>query len=100
MLYPIITETRDLIDLNGIWDLKFENEDEKRLIAVPGSFNDQMSCYKEKHFIGNMEYSRKFVISNKMLEKRIFLRFGSATHVATIYVNGKKAFYHKGGLFF
>lgn len=28
MLYPIITETR-LIDLNGIWDLKFENEDEK-----------------------------------------------------------------------
>lgn len=52
MLYPIVTETRNLIDLNGIWNFKLdagegfhENWKDEKLagtmtMAVPSSFND------------------------------------------------------------
>ena len=51
MLYPIMTESRNIIDLNGIWDFKldkgngfFEKWNESKLkdtikMAVPSSYN-------------------------------------------------------------
>lgn len=47
MLYPLQTKTRDLIDLSGIWKFNFENEKEE-MIAVPGSFNDQVVGHDKK----------------------------------------------------
>ena len=52
MLYPIVTESRQLIDLNGIWKFKLDKEygltEEWRKsplkntieMAVPASYND------------------------------------------------------------
>lgn len=50
MLYPIMTETRNVIDLSGIWSFKlieYKGEydvtteiDTDLQMAVPGSYND------------------------------------------------------------
>lgn len=96
MLYPLNTKTREVIDLSGIWEFNFEN-DKKQNIAVPGSFNDQVVGYKAKHYIGDMFYEKDFIVNEAMLLKRIFIRFGSASHIATVYINGKEVGSHKGG---
>lgn len=96
MLYPLQTNTRDLIDLSGLWKFNFEGEN-PQFIAVPGSFNDQMAGHNKRNYIGNMIYQKEFLIKKEMLNKDIFIRFGSATHEATVYVNDKKVGYHKGG---
>lgn len=96
MLYPLSTKTRELIDLSGIWEFNFENE-KKQNIAVPGSFNDQVVGHRAKHYIGDMFYEKDFIVNEAMLLKRIFIRFGSASHIATVYINGKEVGSHKGG---
>lgn len=96
MLYPLQTKTRDLIDLSGIWNFNFEGE-KKQLIAVPGSFNDQLVGHYNKNYVGNMIYKKEFLIKQEMLEKDIFIRFGSATHVANVYINDELVGSHKGG---
>lgn len=52
MLYPIVTDTRSIIDLNGIWNFKLDNGNglqenwqnskltDTMSMAVPSSFND------------------------------------------------------------
>ncbi|WP_156299609.1 beta-glucuronidase [Streptobacillus canis] len=97
MLYPLSTLSREIIELNGIWDFQFENDDMKYMISVPGSFNDQFSEFEKKHYVGNMTYTRKFTVSKYMLEKRIYLRFGSVSHIAKVYVNNELVGEHKGG---
>ncbi|MFP3442899.1 beta-glucuronidase, partial [Pantoea sp. SIMBA_133] len=34
---------------------------------------------------------------DEWFEDQIFIRFGSVSHVATVYVNGKQVLTHKGG---
>lgn len=108
MLYPKNTETRSLIDLSGIWNLKLNKNNEKidikkrltntKLVAVPGSFNDQLALHDDRTYIGDFYYEKEFIISEDILKnKRIFLRFGSATHNSITYLNGNKLGEHKGG---
>lgn len=96
MLYPLQTKTRDLIDLSGIWKFNFENEKEE-MIAVPGSFNDQVVGHDKKNYVGNLIYQKDFLIKEEMLLNEIFLRFGSVTHVAKVYINNELVGTHKGG---
>lgn len=108
MLYPKNTETRSLIDLSGIWNLKLNKNNEKidvkkrltntKLVAVPGSFNDQLALHDDRTYIGDFYYEKEFIVSEDILKnKRIFLRFGSATHNSITYLNGNKLGEHKGG---
>lgn len=96
MLYPLQTKTRDLIDLSGIWKFNFENEKEE-MIAVPGSFNDQVVGHDKKSYVGNLIYQKDFLIKEEMLLNEIFLRFGSVTHIAKVYINNELVGTHKGG---
>ena len=96
MLYPLQTKTRDLIDLSGIWKFNFENEKEE-MIAVPGSFNDQVVGHDKKNYVGNLIYQKDFLVKEEMLLNDIFLRFGSVTHIAKVYVNNELVGTHKGG---
>lgn len=96
MLYPLQTKTRDLIDLSGIWKFNFENEKEE-MIAVPGSFNDQVVGHDKKNHVGNLIYQKDFLIKEEMLLNEIFLRFGSVTHIAKVYINNELVGTHKGG---
>lgn len=96
MLYPKQNEKREIIDLNGIWDFYFE-DDEKYLVAVPGSFNEQFVGSEYKNYVGEFTYKREVIISSDNLSKLIFIRFGSVSHNAKLYVNDCYVGEHKGG---
>ena len=109
MLYPINTESRGTLDLNGIWKFKLDegngfNEKwfEHTLtstinMAVPASFNDVGVTKEIRNHVGWVWYEREFTIPSYMKEQRIVLRFGSATHKAKVYLNGKLVVENKGG---
>lgn len=106
MLYPLNTETRTVIDLNGIWDLKLEHNEpidptkplkDTLNIAVPGSYNDQVVNKEIRHHVGNVWYEREFVVPNVLQGQKIFLRFESVTHEAKVFINGEEVVMHKGG---
>ncbi|TBL78530.1 beta-glucuronidase [Paenibacillus thalictri] len=109
MLYPIVTETRAIIDLNGIWSFQLDAgkgfEDkwyENKLgnaisMAVPASFND-IGVYGDiRNHVGWVWYEREFAVPAVLEAQRLVLRFGSVTHTAKVYVNGILAVEHKGG---
>ena len=109
MLYPIITESRQVIDLNGIWRFKLDNGKgfqekwfEERLtdtisMPVPCSYNDMVEDINFRDHIGWVWYEKEFIIQEMMSSERILLIFGSATHTAKVYINGKLVIEHKGG---
>jgi len=109
MLYPIVTETRSIIDLCGIWNFKLDsgngfqeewfNSSLKDTISmsVPASFNDIGVTAEIRNHVGWVWYERDFTMPNLLSSERIVLRFDSATHWAKVYVNGKLIMEHKGG---
>ena len=107
MLYPVMNKYRSIIDLNGIWDFKIEDVDDQidvtrpldtdLVMAVPGSYNDQGITSDIRNHVGNVWYERTFTIPNVLRNERVVLRFGSATHKATVYIDGKEVTSHQGG---
>ena len=111
MLYPIENEIRQVKCLNGIW--RFQRETrygqgfeerwyEKPLetaieMPVPASYNDITVDPALRDHTGWVWYERIFSIPADWMEKRMVLRFGSVTHHAIVYVNGKAVTTHKGG---
>lgn len=110
MLYPIENKVREVKNLNGIWKFKVDTDNvglsekwyEKPLVntmpmAVPASYNDVVTDEKVKEHIGYVWYERNFVIPNSWKDERMVIRFGSATHHAIVWMNGKEIVRHKGG---
>ncbi|WP_436896400.1 beta-glucuronidase [Mammaliicoccus sciuri] len=107
MLYPIMTETRNVIDLSGIWSFKLieykgkydvtTEIDTDIQMAVPGSYNDQGVVSSIRNHVGKVVYETTFTIPNVLRQERQVLRFGSATHEAEVFVNGQKVVSHRGG---
>ncbi|MCC8016529.1 MAG: beta-glucuronidase [Clostridiales bacterium] len=105
MLYPIMSKSRTVIDLSGIWDFKLGSKDfENNIsfmnsdsIAVPASYNDQKDTEQYRNHYGWVYYRRTFYVSGKFSGERIVLRFDAVTHLATIILNGKGIASHKGG---
>jgi len=110
MLYPKENEKRELKNLSGIWRFKIDKSNrgieerwyEKPLedaipMPVPSSYNDITQDPSIRDHIGYVWYEREFYIPEHWKGKRIFLRIGSATHSAIVWINGRKAFEHKGG---
>jgi beta-glucuronidase len=111
MLYPIETTTRELKSLDGIWRLYFDPErrgiearyfqnfptDGAIEIAVPGSINEQVvdrNQYLNQDWVW---YCSSFRVPEAWRGRRIFLRIGSATYRADLYVNGQLLERHEGG---
>lgn len=107
MLYPITNEHRSIIDLNGLWNFKLEQEGDaidvtkpltiNKVMAVPGSYNEQGVTKEIRNHVGNVWYEREFTIPKVLKNERVVLRFGSATHQATVYVDSIEVTSHKGG---
>lgn len=109
MLYPIHTDSRSIIDLNGIWNFKLDKGEgftgkwyEEKLtktinMAVPASYNDVGVNAEIRNHVGWVWYEREFTVPNILFSQRIVLRFGSATHIAKVFVNGNLVVEHKGG---
>ncbi|MCE4956626.1 beta-glucuronidase [Macrococcoides caseolyticum] len=106
MLYPIQTTTRNILDLNGIWSFQLEKEtvidpsqplSTNQVMAVPASYNDQGVISEIRNHVGTVWYERDFIVSKLLKDERKVLRFGSATHEAIVYIDGKEVVRHKGG---
>jgi len=109
MLYPINTESRGVIDLNGIWKFKLDQGNGSKdkwyesgltdtlNMAVPASYNDIGVLGEIRNHVGWVWYEREFTIPAYLTNQRIMLRFGSVTHMAKVYVNGILVTEHKGG---
>ncbi|OXM85258.1 beta-glucuronidase [Paenibacillus rigui] len=109
MLYPIVTESRAIIDLNGIWNFKldtgngFEHQwyaaklTETIPMTVPSSYNDLGVTSEIRNHVGWVWYEREFHVPGLFHSERMVLRFGSATHTAKVYVNGQLVMEHQGG---
>ena len=107
MLYPIATDSRVVMDLSGIWKFMIDKEVEPidvskalptdEVMAVPASFNDQTVTKEIREHSGYIWYEKEFSVAKALRNERLVLRFGSATHEAWVYINGKEVVYHKGG---
>lgn len=106
MLYPLNTETRTVIDLNGIWKFKLEKDTpinpsyplkDTLNMAVPGSYNEQTTSKEIRLHVGNVWYEREFNVPKILQSQKIFMRFESVTHEAVVYINGQEVATHKGG---
>ena len=89
-----------VFDLNGVWDFCLMNGEAKGEIMpmpVPSSYNDIYTGRDFADHVGNLYYRRTFTVSSRMLEKRLFLRFGSVTHKAEVWLNGTCLGKHSGG---
>lgn len=108
MLYPQLNSARNLIDLSGIWQFSLGDKDlDKSLLttpiqkgetmAVPASYNDQKADKRFRNHFGWVYYQTTFALPKVLQNQRIVLRFGSVTHYAVVYLNGKEIANHKGG---
>ena len=107
MLYPLLNDVRNLLDLSGFWDFCLDPEDvgeaegwfrglaDPRTIAVPASWNEQ---FQDTHdYLGTAWYARTFYVPRGWRGQRIFLRVGSANYAARVWVNGAFVGEHEGG---
>lgn len=109
MLYPILTPSRILSDLSGVWDFKlddghgFEEEwykaplENAMTMPVPASYNDLKEGIDFRDHYGWVFYERKISVPAFVKSQRIMLRCAAVTHDAKIYLNGELICEHKGG---
>ena len=109
MLYPQSNPFRQVIDLSGFWELRFDPETEGdhstwaqgfaggRPVAVPASWNDQFEDWRD--YLGVTWYQTRFDIPLGWdpARRRIALRFGSVNYLAEVWLNGEYVGQHEGG---
>ncbi|MFR8316998.1 MAG: beta-glucuronidase [Catenibacillus sp.] len=110
MLYPILTDSRCLMDLSGTWDFKADRENrgfeekwyagpltEAETMPVPASYNDLKEDFNLKEHYGWVFYQRTVMVPRIFTNQRIVLRMAAVTHKARVYWNGELVSTHKGG---
>jgi len=107
MLYPQSNPFRQVLDLSGFWDFRFDPQDrgldagwpagfgDARPIAVPASWNDQFDEGRDN--LGPAWYQTRFDLPWGWRERRVFLRFGSVNYLAQVWLNGVPLGQHEGG---
>lgn len=111
MLYPIDTETREVRDLNGLWDFRLDADDRgvsegwyrepwpagAMTMPVPASYNDLTTQANVRDHVGPVWYRRTFFCPDAWRTKHVLVRFGAAAHAAQAWLNGQPVCSHKGG---
>ncbi len=109
MLYPILTPSRILSDLSGVWDFKLDNGkgfaeewykaplEDAMTMPVPASYNDLKEGIDFRDHYGWVFYQRKISVPAFLKSQRIMLRCAAVTHDARVYLNGDLICEHKGG---
>ena len=107
MLYPQQNDFRSLLNLSGIWSFQADPGGEghaagwynalpaPRPIAVPGSWNEQLDDLY--NYLGAAWYFLETYIPPAWRTQRVFIRVGSATYAAEVWINGLQAGTHQGG---
>jgi len=110
MLRPQSTATRELLNLDGLWNFKvdFNGEgfnqnwaakplDTKLQAPVPASYNDIFTDTAIRNHVGWVFYQRSVRVPRGFAGERINVRVDSATHEGIVFVNGKEVARHVGG---
>lgn len=109
MLYPILTPSRLLIDLSGVWDFKPDDGrgfserwyaaplTEPLHMPVPASYNDLTESIELREHCGWVFYQRKIAVPALAPGQRVVLRCAAVTHRARVYLNGELLCEHRGG---
>ena len=109
MIYPQMNKNRSLYSLDGIWEFYKDCTNtefaqvklsdlsavkDKRSIAVPASWNDQYEDLFQFH--GKGWYEKKFCVPNTAAQQDVYIRFGSVSGKAKVWVNGSLVMEHIG----
>ena len=109
LLYPRTNKKRFDQKLDGLWDFEFDRDSQGVTqhwstqlpdpikMPVPASFNDFFTDKDSREFTGDFWYAKQVFVPGYLRGQRIGLRFGAATHRATVYVNGQEIRHHEGG---
>jgi beta-glucuronidase len=110
MLRPQSTSTRELLNLDGLWDFKVDFNGEgfnqnwaakpletKLQAPVPASYNDIFTDTDIRNHVGWVFYQRTVRVPRGFAGERTNVRVDSATHEGIVFVNGKEVARHVGG---
>jgi beta-glucuronidase len=105
MIYPQRSRTRELFELNGIWDFAREHRRDdqhngftpEKQVAVPSSYNDLFVEESYRMWHDGVWYARRFVMPRMLSEERIVLRFGSVSYRGEVFLNGVRLGDHETG---
>ena len=110
MLRPQDTATRERKNLDGLWDFRIDRDgvgrDQNwqagplpvsRPMAVPASFNDLVLDKADREHFGDVWYATTARVPRGWAGQRISLYVESATHRATVWVDGVEVGSHEGG---
>ena len=110
MLYPVMTASRLVSDLSGVWAFKLDNGngfeekwyekplEEAMTMPVPASYNDLKEGVSFRDHYGWVFYQRTISVPAYVRQnQRVMLRCDAVTHHAKIYLNGEMICEHFGG---
>lgn len=109
MLYPRMTASRRVLDMNGMWNFQFDPDSTGKdknwqmglpapeLMPVPASFADFFTDKDSREYCGDFWYETDFIVPGEWTGQEINIRFGCATHRALVFINGKEIAFHEGG---
>lgn len=107
MLYPQENAFRDVRSLDGFWSFAADKDNvglaqgwaeglkgDVRTIAVPASWNEQLNDLFNFH--GKGWYERDIFVPARYADKAVYIRCGSVSGRAAVFVNGVKVAEHIG----
>lgn len=107
MLKPQASQTRDLVNLDGIWRFALDAQGLTEPwssplpgsldVAVPASYNDLFLDPGIRDHVGWVWYQRDVFVPQGWDTKRTVIRFDAATHHGKVYVNDVLVVEHVGG---
>ncbi len=110
MLAPKDTPSRERTSLDGLWRCVLDPDGVGRLdrwwerlldraveMPVPSSYNDILPDPAWHDHVGDVWYETTFRVPTGWAGRRVAIRFGSATHNAEVWVNGRAITTHEGG---
>jgi beta-glucuronidase len=110
MLRPQDNGVRETKRLDGLWDFAVDWDGTGRAagwwraplpdatsMPVPASYNDVLVDRSVHDHVGDVWYQRNVFVPHGWEGQRVVLRFDSATHRATVWVDGEEVADHEGG---
>ena len=110
MLAPKDTPTRERKSLDGLWRFMLDPDGIGRSsrwwaalpaaaleMPVPSSYNDVLADAAVHDHVGDAWYETTFRVPQAWTGQTVAMRFGSATHRAEVWVNGRSVATHQGG---
>lgn len=110
MLRPQENVTRELKSLVGLWRFRADVSGVGRQeqwyagpladaidMPVPASYNEITADQDLNNHVGDVWYQTTTYVPRGWADRRVVLRFDSATHAATVWVDDTEVMSHKGG---